>query len=243
MSIQDQIASLEELSALDQEIRAIDEELNRDRSAINALKAELAKLEASIATDTATINDMAKTRQELVQEVRQVTTQLEHSREKLARTRNEREANAATRELEELRRIQKDREEEAGKLQVLEAQAQKTKDEAEAKRAEILQKLNSNEGATVQRLNAIEAQKNSKLEIRANIIKNLPRNILSRYDMIRQRRGVGIAITQDGTCQACHMALAPQLFQRILRNERLEQCPSCQRILFYKPPVASEEKH
>lgn len=244
MSIQEHIACLEVLSALDEEIRSIDEKLNKDRGALSEKKEELARLEERIAADDQSILEMSKARSDLVLEVRQVVSQVDKSREKLSRARNERETNAVTRELEELRRIQKDREEEIGKLQMLETQALKSKEEAEASRAALADQLGSTEGAVSKDLQTIEADRAAMLEKRQGLIGKLPRQILSRYDLIRKRRGVAIASTSDGICKACHMAAPPQLFQKILRNENLEQCPHCQRILYYKPeePEAATEE-
>lgn len=241
MSIREHIACLEELSSLDQEIRRIEELLSQERDALSELKKELDRLDATIAADTESIGEMSKTRADLSVEVRQLATQVERSREKLSRARNEREQNAATRELEELRRIQKDREEEVGKLQVVESQAAKSREDAEASRAELMGKLSSSEGETTLKIDEVAALLSEKMETRKGLTKSLPRNILSRYDMIRQRRGTAIALTHDGTCLACHMQVPPQLFQKILRNEALELCPSCQRILYYKPRPKPEE--
>jgi len=244
VSIQEHIACLEELSALDEEIRIVDEQLSTDRGALAGKKEELARLEERIAVDEKSIAEMSKARSDLVLEVRQVTVQVEKSREKLSRARNERETNAVTRELEELRRIQKDREEEIGKLQVLETQALKSKEEAEAARGELAEQLGSTEGAVSRRLEDIDARRTAMIEKRQGVLAKLPRPLLSRYEMIRKRRGVAIAATSDGICQACHMAAPPQLFQKILRHENFEQCPHCQRILYYKPgePEASTEE-
>lgn len=241
MSIREHIACLEELTALDQEIRRIEDSLTLERGALTSLKDELARHQKTIEADGATIAELGKTRADSSIELRQLTTQVERSREKLSRARNEREQNAVTRELEELRRIQKDREEEVGKLQVLEAQAAKSKEDAEAGRDTLLGKLTSSEGTTTKRIDLVEAERTAKLDVRKGLIKSLPRNILSRYDAIRQRRGTAIALTHDGTCLACHIAVPPQLFQKILRNESLELCPSCQRILYYKPPPKPAE--
>ena len=235
MSIQAHITCLEELSALDEEIRAIDEQLTAERSALVEKKEELAGLEERITADSKSVADMSKARADLVVEVRQVSGQVEKSREKLSRARNERETNAATREVEELRRIQKEREEEIGKLQLIENQAQKSKDEAEAARSALADLLGATEGAICTRIAGAERRRAVLLENREQVIVRLPRPLLSRYDMIRKRRGVAIAATSDGTCQACHMAAPPQLFQKILRHESLEKCPHCQRILYYKP--------
>ena len=241
MSIREHIVWLEDLSALDAEIRQLEEQLTQDREALAALKSELARLEEKIAADSASIAEMGRTRGELATEARQMTAQVERSREKLARARNEREQNAASRELEELRRLQKDREEEIGKLAMLEAAAQKSKEEADAERAKLTEQLSSNESDTSNKLTEIEKQRDDKADQRKQIAGRIPKNVLGRYEAIRKRKGIAIALTQNGTCLACQMSLPPQLFQRILRDEALELCPYCQRILYYKPPVVKED--
>jgi predicted nucleic acid-binding Zn-ribbon protein len=241
VSIREHIAHLEELSALDEQLRLLDEQLTQERAALAELKSELGRLEARATADGGSIDEMAKARTELVQEVRQMAVQVDKSREKLGRARNEREQNAATRELEELRRLQKDREEEIGKLAMLETAAAKSKEEAETEHARIAQQLADSESGVAQKLVEIETLKIDKAASRKRLAGKLPKNVLNRYDVIRQRRGVAIALTQNGTCQACHMSLPPQLFQRILRDEALELCPNCQRILYYKPPAPKDE--
>ena len=62
-----------------------------------------------------------------------MTQQLDHSREKLSRSRTERESNAAQRELEELRKLVRDREDEIGKLS---ADAEASRQQLEATEAE-----------------------------------------------------------------------------------------------------------
>ena len=235
MSIQEQIVCLEELSALDEEIRTIDEHLTSERGSLSGKKEELAGLLERIAADSKSVAEISKARSDLVLEVRQVIAQLDKSREKLSRARNERESNAVTRELEELRRIQKDREEEIGKLQLIETQALKSKEEAEVARAALTEQLGSTEGAICKRLEETEARRSRLMDKRQGVVARLPRPLVSRYDQIRKRRGVAIAATSDGTCQACHLAAPPQLFQKILRFESLEKCPHCQRILYFKP--------
>ena len=55
-----------------------------------------------------------------------------------------------------------------------------------------------------------------------------------RYELIRKRRGTALAWTSDGTCSACHIRLAPMLFQKLLREDEFGQCPSCNRILYFR---------
>ena len=62
------------------------------------------------------------------------------------------------------------------------------------------------------------------------------RDILNLLGAREQDVQSSIAQTTDGTCKACHMSLPPQLFHRLRREPTLEQCPSCNRIIYFAPP-------
>jgi predicted nucleic acid-binding Zn-ribbon protein len=53
----------------------------------------------------------------------------------------------------------------------------------------------------------------------------------------KQRRGVGIVEARDGHCTFCHVRLRPQVFNEIRRNDKIVQCDSCLRILYYIQPA------
>ncbi len=58
---------------------------------------------------------------------------------------------------------------------------------------------------------------------------------LRQYDTIRTRRdGVAVVAVLDEHCLGCHMGIPPQLYNIVLRGERIETCPHCHRIVYYK---------
>jgi hypothetical protein len=66
--------------------------------------------------------------------------------------------------------------------------------------------------------------------------------VYSAYERIRRKRsGVAVAEVVEGLCLACHLALRPQFFQDVRRNEQVLFCESCGRILYYNPPVVVDE--
>jgi predicted nucleic acid-binding Zn-ribbon protein len=65
-------------------------------------------------------------------------------------------------------------------------------------------------------------------------------DLYRRYEMIRKRKGTALAWTRDGTCSACHIRLQPMLFQKLLRADEFGQCPSCNRILYFRPAGQAE---
>jgi hypothetical protein len=236
LSIPDQILALERLAQIDAQLKELEDQIAQERSTLDGLKSGIARLDDKLSADRNALGAMDKTRGELIQDVRNMTQQLEHSRDKLGRSRTERESNAAQRELEELRKLVRDREDEIGKLtteadgvrqqvELTEGEHKKLADELAARHGDISSKLGEVEGA---------AQK--KRAERDQAIKALPVQLYRRYDMIRSKRGTAIAQTTDGTCRACHMSLPPQVFFRLRREPVLEQCPSCNRLIYFVAP-------
>lgn len=67
------------------------------------------------------------------------------------------------------------------------------------------------------------------------ITKDLPANVIKRYDSLRaQRRGQAVAVARDGYCLGCNMHLPPQLYNNLFKCEELLTCPHCQRMLILK---------
>ena len=62
------------------------------------------------------------------------------------------------------------------------------------------------------------------------------------YERVRKnRRGIAVAEAVDGRCSACQLTLRPQFAQELKRGDKVMSCESCQRILYYNPPVAIED--
>lgn len=241
LSIPEQIHALEKLAQIDAELKELTDQLAQERATLDGLKSGIARFDGKLATDRAALAAMDKTRGELIQDVRNMNQQLEHSREKLGRSRTERESNAAQRELEELRKLVRDREEEIGKL-TADADANRQQIEStEGERKKLADELGAQEGDISSRLGDVDRRAQAKQAERDAAAKQLPAQLYRRYEMIRSKRGTAIAQTSDGTCKACHMALPPQMFHRLRREPLLEQCPSCNRIIYFEPPRAAAD--
>lgn len=242
-SIPEQIKALEELAVVDAELKTLGDELSREKAGIDTLRAKLDELAGKLKNDREHLAAIDKLRNDYVAEVRTMMTQLELSREKMNRARNEREANAAQRELEELRKLVRDREDEIGKLATDGDAARQQIDATDAEAKKIGVELGETEGAAQSRLGDAESRQAERAAQRAELAKGIPPVLYRRYEQIRIKRGSGVTSTTDGTCRACHMALPPQLFHRLRREPLLDQCPSCNRIIYFAAaaPVAPKE--
>jgi predicted nucleic acid-binding Zn-ribbon protein len=236
LSIPDQIRALERLAQIDAELRELQERLSQERSTLEGLKSGISKLDEKLAADRAALGSMEKMRGELILDVRNMNQQLEHSREKLSRARTEREANAAQRELEELRKLIRDREDEITKLTTSLDASQQQIDVTEGEHKKLVDDLGAREGDISSKVGDAQGKVAEKEGERGAAIKALPPVLYRRYEMIRLKRVTAVARTTDGTCNACHMSLPPQLFHRLRREPILEQCPSCHRIIYFVAP-------
>lgn len=242
MSIEQQIATLEQLSETDALIKSLTEGAAKERGEIDEVRDEVAQLDERLETDRNSVVEMEKTRGDLVQELRQISQQIDRSRERLQRSRNEREVNAAERELDELRKIQRDRDDEVKKLVTLSDEARMSIQQAEQRRNELTQRLEGSlEGAT-QTIAGLEQQLSDAKAKREELAKQLPRMLRRRYDSMNSRDKVPIATTHDGTCLGCYVKLPPMVFHRMLSRLKFEECPTCHRIIYYTPPPAEGEE-
>lgn len=240
MTMKFQIEALEELAALDAELRELTDRFNKDQKALNDKKAEAKSLEERLSRSRQNLEEMEKSRGELLGELRQMGIQVERSREKLARCRTEREANAAQREVEELRKLYRDREIELEKLDSLLQQGRGELEQVSQQHGTVSGELGSSESDSMDRLASSEEELTRKQAERETLVTKVKPELYRRYEMIRKRKGTALAWTRDGTCSACHIRLQPMLFQKLLRADEFGQCPSCNRILYYRPPTQPE---
>ncbi len=71
---------------------------------------------------------------------------------------------------------------------------------------------------------------------RQAIVTQLSRETMALFERVAHgRRGLAVAEARDGLCTACHVRLRPQSFNEIRRNDALNQCDSCTRILYFVP--------
>lgn len=68
---------------------------------------------------------------------------------------------------------------------------------------------------------------------RVEVLKVADPEALRLYESLKKRRGIAIALVKQEVCQGCFMRIPPQLYNEILKNEKIYTCPNCQRILYY----------
>lgn len=71
--------------------------------------------------------------------------------------------------------------------------------------------------------------------VREQLAAQVEKPLLRRYDDIRTRKeGIGLAVTGNDTCPACHVKLTPQTRERLQEGEDLTFCDNCGRMLLWQ---------
>lgn len=67
-------------------------------------------------------------------------------------------------------------------------------------------------------------------------------SLLSKYDRIKHgKKGLAVVACVEGVCRGCNMHIQPQLYNELVRGDRLIICPSCQRILYARSEDDQEQ--
>jgi predicted nucleic acid-binding Zn-ribbon protein len=76
--------------------------------------------------------------------------------------------------------------------------------------------------------------------VREGLVRSLDPQALAVYEHVaRGRKGIAVAAAKDGHCSVCHVRLRPQVFNDVRKNDRIIQCDSCMRILYYPGQTAA----
>ena len=238
MTIEAQIEALESLGSLDAELVTLSEDLTREREGLDQKRVRLNEINARLESSRASVAEMDKTRGDLVAEIRQMNVQIERSRDKHSRCRTEKETLAVQRELEELRKLLRDREVEVDKLGQLLDQARLDVGRLEAEQSGLGEQIGTTEAPVLERCHELEGAIGQKEQQRKGVVAKIKPQTYRRYEMIRKRKGSAVAHTTDGTCSACHISIPPMQFHQLMRRVEFDICPNCNRLLYFKLPVA-----
>ena len=163
-------------------------------------------------------------------------------RMRMNRIKNVKELQALQREIDQIRQANGEAEEELLNMMV---EIDEVKGEIKTKQEALLaaqQDWQQKKEALQAQIAAIDQAVDKASIRRQSIAAEIAADLMSRYELILSRRG-GTAVVEvtGGICQGCYMNIPPQLWNELIRSEKVNLCPSCQRIVYYKAPEAQEK--
>jgi uncharacterized protein len=84
-------------------------------------------------------------------------------------------------------------------------------------------------------LNAVDTDVANWEQIRIDLQRDVPDELLVRYERIKKRnKGIGVTSVWKSVCNGCHMNIPPQLYNELQRSDDLLSCPNCNRIMYFQ---------
>jgi predicted nucleic acid-binding Zn-ribbon protein len=231
-----EIEILASLQTVDREIRQhrgkkqdLLEELQAKEQEIEAKKQEIVRLGSQLA-------ETEKLRQEKDRAFQEESKKASERRMRMNKIKNSKELMALQREIDLIKQGNSEREEELIKLMEATDRANSDIKSKEEELAALQAQWEKKQAELQTKISGIEQAVSEAATRRQTIAAQVARDLISRYELIFARRG-GTAVVEvaGGICQGCYMNIPPQLWNEIIKSEKVNLCPSCQRILYYKP--------
>ncbi len=232
--MREQLVLLLQLQQSDVKVRELQTAVTQLPARLDPLRRDLAKLQGMLDAERGKLNETnawRKAQQEMIDRERDA---LKAAQSKFQASKNTKEFNASSREVENKRKAISDREVELKKVN--EAALQSTAQlEARDKDVEALRtELANNEAGIADQLNSLKAQHAEAVAVRDAARAQVEPQWIKIYDTLAAKRGYAVAPVVKGVCQGCHMALPPQLNNILARMESIETCPRCGRLVYRK---------
>jgi len=231
-----QIEILASLQTVDREIKqhhgkkqGLLGELQAKEQEIQIKKRELVILSSALA-------ETEKLRQEMDRVFQDEGKKATDRRMRMNRIKNSKELMALQREIDLIKQGNSEREEELIKLMEETDRANSEIKGKEEELAKLQAEWDREQEELRSQITGIDQAVSEAATRRQTIAAQIAGDLISRYELIFSRRG-GTAVVEvtGGICQGCYMNVPPQLWNEIIRSEKVHLCPSCQRILHYKP--------
>lgn len=233
----DQFAALEALQSLDLKVLHYHNELTEIPKNLEAMRNDVAHVGELLEKEKARLTEAEQWRDGREKEIALHNDFLNKAKSKLMSARNEKENKAAQREIESIRKTIQEHEEETIKIMEAIEQYRSAIEAHTSEFGELETHLKESEDEGKSRMDkaakAIQEQEARRHELASRV----STKILRLYERIYKKLGRAVVEAKDGTCQGCHMDLSPQMYIELQRGDVLHQCPSCRRLLVYKPPV------
>ena len=231
-----QIEILASLQTVDREIKQYHGKKQNLLGELKAREAEIQTKKKEVEKLSLTLAESDKQRQEKDRLLQEESKKATDRRMRMNRIKNSKELAALQREIDLIKQSNSEREEELIKM-MEEIEAAKAVIKTKAEEVSTLQvEWQQSQAEMSAQLTGIDQAVSEAALRRQTIAAEVAKDLISRYEMIFSRRG-GTAVVEatGGICQGCFMNIPPQLWNEIIRNEKVHFCSSCQRILYYKP--------
>ncbi|MBI5299401.1 MAG: hypothetical protein HY877_03795 [Deltaproteobacteria bacterium] len=237
IDFKDCLPQLRELQEIDKRIRLVELELQTIPEQLALSGAEYFALTTALQEKDNLSNNLTEERLGLETQTKDVVLQIQDREKRLYAIKTQKEYQATLKEIAQMKKENKDREERV--LSIME-QSEKISQEITQLKSEIADKeggFRQIETELKNRQQVMMAEKEEKEKRRPVLLKELPAEIVKKYDTVRKRFGDAVAAVKKGVCYGCNMNIPPQFYNEMLKMKDLRSCPNCHRLIYVEMEV------
>jgi uncharacterized protein len=232
--VRDQLRALIELAGIDSKAKSIDDRLQGIPAELAERRQAIRKLEDLVTRQRAILTEAEQLLSTQEKDIAGRNEALSRAKQKGAKARNQREAEAAERELDAVRRSIKDGDGEKDRLKERLVRTTASLAEPEKALAEQKAELEVAEAASVAKLEELRHEREKVVAGRDEWTRKIDKQWLRTYERLRGKVSPMVAEVAGEICSQCRMRVAPQRFIQIRQAKEVMQCQSCLRFQYHK---------
>ena len=227
------LEKLIELQRLDQAVAKLEGESQAIPQEIQALEVRLTGARTGLEAARSRLEQLQKERRAKERELDEAGLNIKKKQARLFEIKTNEEYSAVLREIDALKEKCSKLEEEILLLFDRGDEAAKavTAAEREFKAAEAVSQRERAEKEA--QLTKLQRELADLQQARKGQASRLDSSLLQQYTRLAKTRGMAVVTVKNGSCTGCGIALTPQTYSEVRRNDRMYTCTSCNRILHY----------
>ncbi|MGI9558312.1 MAG: zinc ribbon domain-containing protein [Thermodesulfobacteriota bacterium] len=230
--IRQQIERLKQLQSVDIELRDIERDLQKYPKEVSVFKDEIQAISESLTEKKLQIENLDKSKSLFEKDLAEKKDFIDKTEARLLRIKTHKEYEALQKELTEAKRECLEIEENIlGLMEKSETFASETENldnSLKEKNEEYKPKIEELEKT----IKDLETKHAPRREEKDSIAGGLSSEVLPVYSKISMKTPNFLALARNEMCTNCNMNIPPQMFNEVLTQTKLIQCPSCNRILY-----------
>lgn len=221
------------LQKIEMETAEIEAGLKRLPDELAALDEKNREKEKVLSDASVQLNALQQTYRALELEAKSVQSHITKSEDKLGSVKTNKEYQSSLKEIDDLAASLSAIEDRMidclEKIDELESTVKEKKDELQ-RTARALEKEKTE---VLQAADVMRQQIATLVEERGQVVSDIDNALMNTYNNVKENIGnFAIAVVKDAVCLGCHVNLPPQMFNELLRFDKIFYCPHCERLIY-----------
>ena len=239
---QKQIEQLIVLQQVDDEILILKEEIEQAPKELSGLEEQMSKFDDRRSQIDEKMNILNEQKKKLAFEIEEDAGKIKKSKNKLMMVGNTKEYHAMMREMDSLEKLNRMRDDEQTAVKEELIRQDQANENLAEEMSGVKEQYDKLKTTLDERLEKARKKLESLGRKRKKSCKAVPPPILGRYEFIRERMENPVIVpVSDGVCLGCNIMIPPQSYNDLQKGQQILRCPNCQRLIFWKAFVDTEE--